>query len=175
MSNSTKSEVNGQTLQDKEIVAQGSIEYNGRNLAYIVSKSGSSYFLDVSFVVGSKQSDNEKKVRFEFERKDDGKYYLNLREAPFLHRIFIEENGEKSMVLVNGNKEIMKLSTSQDGTILTVMGQKMSIPLNERGMIIDINALAGGLNTSEIKKINSFASKLFALIEERTYGIHRHC
>lgn len=171
MSNSIKSEVKGQALQDKQIVAQGSIEYNARTLAYIVSKSGESYFLDVSFVKGSRQSDDEKKAQFEFKRESDGKYYLNSREAPFLHKIFMEEN---SMALVRGNKEIMKLFASQGEAILAVIGYNISIPLSEEGMIINVNSLAGSLNAGERKKLNDFSSKFFALIEERTCGVSRN-
>lgn len=157
--------------EDKEIVAQGSIDYNGRTIAYIVSKSGNNYFIEISFVRGSKQDDSNKTVKFEFNRREDGKFYLNPKEAPFLSNIFIEENGSnRSLVLSRDKKEIARLSISQNEASLNINGKILPLTLTQKGADISLNSITKMLGISDSTKIKESASKFFRMIENKIIG-----
>jgi len=156
-------------LKDREIVAQGTIDYNGRNIAYIVSKSGTSYFIEVSFVNGAKQNDTGKKTTFEFKQKEDGKFYLTPK-SPFFYKVFIEENDlEKSLILSKGREEVGRLTAFKDGIGFSIMQ-------NENAKISSCNSfnfksIIEKLSGPQIIKVNTIASKAFNVIESRICGI----
>ena len=161
--------------EDMEIVAQGSIDYNGRTIAYVVSKMGNSYFLEISFVNGSKQDDKEKKIEFKFEQKEDGKFYLNSKEAPFFHDIFIEKIGTEIAMVLNAKdkEEVTRLTVCLDRTKFVVMGreiQSSAITLNGNKTDINFNSLSKQLNRNEKSKIDTMASRLFKSIEIQISG-----
>lgn len=154
--------------EDKEIVAQGSIDYNRRTIAYIVSKSGNNYFIEISFVKGSKQDESDKTTKFEFNKQEDGKFYLDSKEAPFFHNIFIEENGlNRSLVLAKGKKEISRLSVFQNEASLNINGKILPLTLTQKGADINLSSIIKMLGISDSSKIKDIASKFLEVVKNK--------
>ena len=156
--------------EDKKIVAQGSIDYNGRTIAYVVSKIGNSYFIEISFVKSSKDEEN-KTAKFEFNRAEDGRFELNPKEAPFLHNLFIEDNGtNRSLVLAKGKEEVARLCVSQNAASLNIKGKILPLTLTEKGVNIDLSHITKMLGVGDSSKIKDLASKVMRTIESKIVG-----
>ncbi|HSQ97394.1 MAG TPA: hypothetical protein VLL98_01605 [Rickettsiales bacterium] len=122
-----------QTLQGRQVIAQGSVDYNAKTFAYVVSKDEINYFVEIGVVNGAKQSESEKK-ELKFEQQKNGKFYLNKKDFSLMNDVFIEEKEDlRSLIFYNvaQNSEMASITANKDGTLLlNVMGKSVKTQSN---------------------------------------------
>lgn len=152
--------------EGKQVVAQGSLEYNGQTIAYVVSKGNEIYSIEVSFVKGEKQNNKENNLEFKFEKKEDGKFYLNKKDALYLHKVFIEKNDSQlSLNLAKDEKTIAKSYLDEKNNVGFIFEDKIISFLS--GSTIYINSLSEQLGFVEGIKLKTLISKFITSFEKQ--------
>lgn len=114
-------------MEDKIVVAKGSLEFNEQTIGYLISKIGSQIFVEVSFIKAGEKKDKEfvfnntksndyklehptAKISVNIDIKDVLCPVFKVDNMPFFGDISLCKNKSNEIVLIKSDKELLNLT-----------------------------------------------------------------